>query len=189
MQINLSWKEPSLVSKYKTGVSLHSHTNISEETLDIIPRYTEKIPYLGRSIKAQQRKYFEATGKPLDFGKAFWTPPLSPLQALQLESKQITSQGLKALVSLSDHDNLQAGYNLSVLEATQGTPVSVEWTIPFGATYFHMGVHNLARGSAHDVMGQLAAYTKDPKPESLGPLLSMLNQDPEIGRASCRERV
>src|SRR5450432_946596 len=177
-QIHLYWKDHSVVSQYKTGVSLHSHTNISEETLDIIPRYTEKIPYLGRSIKAQQQKYLELTGKPLDFSKAYWTPPLSPLQALQLESKQITSHGLKALVSLSDHDNLQAGYNLSVLEAAQGTPVSVEWTIPFGTTYFHLGVHNLERSNAHNTMAELAAFTADPKPERLGPLLTMLNRDP-----------
>ena len=178
MNIHLSWKETSFISKFKTGVSLHSHTNISEESLDIIPLYTGKVPYLGRAIKAQQRKYEELNGKPLDFGKAFWTPPLSPLQALQLESKQITDHGLNALVSLSDHDSIKAGYNLSVLEATQGTPVSVEWTIPFGSTYFHLGVHNLERNTAHDVMGQLALYTNDPKPESLGPLLTMLNQDP-----------
>ncbi len=101
MQIHLHWKDPAVVSQFKTGVSLHSHTNLSEESLDIIPRYTERIPYLGRSIKAQERKYLEKTGKPLDFAHAFWTPPLSPLQALQLEAKQITSLGLKPLVSLS----------------------------------------------------------------------------------------
>lgn len=178
MQIHLYWKEPSVISRYKTGVSLHSHTNLSEETLDIIPRYTEKIPYLGKSVKAQERKYFEQTGQVLDFAKAFWTPPLSPLQALELESKQISAHGLKPFVSLSDHDNLQAGYSLSVLEATQGTPVSVEWTIPFGTTYFHMGVHNIARNIAHDTMGELAAFTADPKPERLGGLLAMLNRDP-----------
>ena len=178
MPIHLSWKEPAVISRYKTGVSLHSHTNISEETLDIIPRYTAKIPYLGRSIKAQQRKYLALTGKPLDFGAAFWTPPLSPLQALELESKQITDHGLNPLVSLSDHDNLQAGYSLSVMEASQGTPVSVEWTVPFGTTYFHLGVHNLARKTAHERLGQLAAYTASPRPELLGPLLHSLNQDP-----------
>jgi len=176
--IHLHWKNSSAVTKFKTGVSLHSHTNLSEESLEIIPRYTERIPYLGASIKAQERKYFARTGKPLDFARAFWTPPLSPLQALQLEAKQISAQGLKPLVSLSDHDNLQAGYNLSVLEAAQGTPVSVEWTIPFGTTYFHLGVHNLERSDAHDTMAELAAFTADPKPERLGALLSMLNLDP-----------
>ena len=103
---------------------------------------------------------------------------MSPLQALELESAQIASHGLKPLVSLSDHDNLQAGYSLSVLEADQGTPVSVEWTIPFGTTYFHMGVHNIARNAAHDTMSELAAFTANPKPERLGPLLTLLNQDP-----------
>jgi hypothetical protein len=177
-QIHLYWKDPSAISRFRTGVSLHSHTNLSEETLDIIPRYAERLPYLGRSIEAQQRKYFAQTGKPLDFARAFWTPPVSPLQALELEAKQISGYGLKPLVSLSDHDNLQAGYSLSVLEAAQGTPVSVEWTIPFGTTYFHMGLHNLARSGAHDTMEQLAAFTADPKPDRLGPLLTRLNQDP-----------
>ena len=173
VNIHLSWKEPSVTGRFKTGVSLHSHTNLSEETLDIIPRYTEKIPYLGRSIKAQQRKYLEKMGKPLDFSNAYWTPPLSPLQAWQLESKQIHDLGLRSLVSLTDHDSIQAGYSLSVLETTRGTPVSVEWTIPFGTTYFHLGVHNLKRRVCLDVMAQLAAYT-----QPLGALLAMLSEDP-----------
>lgn len=177
-QIHLSWKDANVASQFRTGVSLHSHTNLSEETLDIIPRYTEKVPYLGNAVKAQQREYQRHTGKVLDFGNAFWTPPLSPLQALELEQRQITGLGLKPLVSLTDHDSIQAGCNLSVMEASAATPISVEWTIPFSTTYFHLGVHNLPRSNAHEIMAELAAFTKDPKPERLGGLLAMLNQDP-----------
>jgi hypothetical protein len=173
--IHLYWKEPAAVTRFKTGVSLHSHTNFSEESLDIVPRYTAKVPYLGSAVRAQTDRYERLHGKPLDFARAYWTPPLSPHQAHALEERQIAACGLKALVSLSDHDNIHAGFNLSVLKPS--TPVSVEWTIPFGPTYFHLGVHNLARATAHGVMERLRAFTADPV--GLGPLLATLNDQPD----------
>jgi hypothetical protein len=66
--------------------------------------------------------------------RAWWTPPLSTNQSLDLETAQIEGTlGLDAMVSLTDHDTIDAG----------ATPVSCEWTVPFRRTFFHIGVHNM----------------------------------------------
>ena len=38
---------------FRSGVSLHSHTMFSEESLDIVPRYTAKLPYVSRALRRQ----------------------------------------------------------------------------------------------------------------------------------------
>ncbi len=177
---HLIWKDRSVLKQFRTAVSLHSHTSQSEESLDMIPRYTGKIPYLGKAIIRQQQKYHDNMGHPLDFARAFWRPPLTPREALRLEIGQIERElGLEALVSLSDHDNIQAGVMLGMFAKDKPQPISVEWTIPFGSTFFHMGVHNLPPRDAGDIMKELAAFTANPEPEDLGGLLAMLNNFPE----------
>jgi len=114
-------------------------------------------------------------GSIVDFGRAFWTPPLSPREAFQLEAQQIeTKLGLRALVSLSDHDNIDAGMHLQVVPETSGTPISVEWSAPYFDTCFHLGVHNLPRESAPAWMVKFARHTANPDPTRLRQLLDEL---------------
>ncbi len=40
-KVTCLWKEPLAPKAYRTGVSLHSHTNHSKETLDFIGEYIE----------------------------------------------------------------------------------------------------------------------------------------------------
>ncbi|BDC51808.1 hypothetical protein F183_A41230 [Bryobacterales bacterium F-183] len=174
--IIFSWAPPAAAKSFRTGVSLHSHTNLSEESLDIIPRYTANVPYLGSEIRKLERRFQECTGRPLDFARAFWTPPLSPRQAYDLEWKQIAHDlGLFPLVSLTDHDNVQAGYQLRVLNLD--VPVSTEWSVPFGPTFFHVGVHNLKPSRGHQIMGMLSQVGGK---HSALELLAFLNEDPEV---------
>jgi hypothetical protein len=85
-----------------------------------------------------------------------------------VEEKQINRQlQLPGLVSLSDHDDIRAGSMLRVLPQFQSAPVSVEWTIPFGPTYFHVGVHNLPPADAPSLMNMLRAFTAAPDPKNL----------------------
>ena len=178
-EILFSWTHPDAVAKgYKTGVSLHSHTCLSEESLDIIPRYAARVPYLGAAIRQQQQRFLESNGKPLDFGRAFWTPPLSPRQAWDLETSQLEKSGLRPLISITDHDSVQSCYQLRVLG--KKAPVSFEWSVPFGSTFFHLGVHNLSAASGHEIAGHLATYTADPKPKLLTELFAGLNEDPAV---------
>src|SRR6202521_1580514 len=104
-QISCIWKQPGIAAKYKTAVSLHSHTNQSKESLLFIPAFAEKWPLLRWALKKQCKK----SCRPVDFSKAYWTPPLPPKRAFDLESNQIESDlELLSLVSLTDHDSIGA---------------------------------------------------------------------------------
>ena len=117
----------------------------------------------------------------LDFDKAYWSPPLPPLPAFELEKNQIERQlGLASLVSLTDHDNIEAPMLLRVVPEARRIPVSVEWTIPFRATTFHLGIHNLPSGSAETIMADLRDYTLSPSETRLTELLAMLHTNKDV---------
>ncbi len=164
------WKQPCISRRFRSGVSLHSHTLYSEESLDILPRHVGKIPILGKALDAS-----------VDYNEAFWTPPLSPRQSYRLEEKQINRQlDLPALVSLSDHDNVRAGTMLRVLPRFDKVPISVEWTVPFGPTFFHVGVHNLPEAEASATIAMLHAFTAQPALKALRDCLCKLNSYREV---------
>jgi hypothetical protein len=153
----------------------------SEESLEMIPRYTAKVPYLGAAIRRQQADYCVRKGQSFEFGHAFWTPPLSPRQAYRLEEKQIQRKlQLPALVSITDHDDIQAGTLLNVLDRFRKAPISTEWTIPFGPTFFHLGIHNMPCSESAFLMRTLAAYTASPNEKRLPEILEMLNRHPDL---------
>jgi hypothetical protein len=164
------WRDRAIDPQFKTGVSLHSHTQYSEESLDLLPIYLGHVPLLGRAL----------TG-PVDYNRAFWTPPLTPRQAYRLEEKQIQRRfQLPALVSLTDHDNVHAGAVLRLLDRFNSAPVSTEWTIPVGATFFHLGIHNLPFQRSEQIMQELRAYTARPTTLDLARCLDVLNACPEV---------
>jgi hypothetical protein len=175
------WRDAEVPVAFRTGVSLHSHSMYSEESLGMVPRYTAKIPYLGDAIRRQEKEYWRAKGLTFKFKDAFWTPPLAPRQAYRLEEKQIQRKfQLPALVSLTDHDDIRAGATLRVLDRFAQVPVSTEWTIPFGGTFFHLGVHNLPPGDAAAVAAELAVYSAQPDERKLAGLLQTLNSMPDV---------
>ena len=178
---HLLWNNRKAGEGFRTGVSLHSHTNCSNESLGMIPRQTRNVPWLGHAIQKQERKYLLNTGNRLDFNRAFWTPPLNPQQAYQLERQQLERElSVAGFVSLSDHDNIEAGSQLNMVDRENFHPVSVEWTIPFGCTFFHLGVHNLPAQEARRMMSDLAGYTQEPRKPLLAELLEELNRFPEV---------
>jgi hypothetical protein len=59
-------------------------------------------------------------------------------------------------------------------------PVSTEWTIPYGTTFFHLGIHNLPTSSALPIAAELAAFTANPDECKLGGILHMLNAMPDV---------
>ena len=172
-RVHFLWNERNLHAKFRTGVSVHSHTLYSRESLDFIGRATANTPWLSGAIRKQQEKYRALKGCDVNLKRAWWTPPLSPLHAWKLEKSQIEN-GLdrEALVSLTDHDNIDAGLNLSWLEETRECPISVEWTVPFRETFFHFGIHNLPAQEATSIMRDLAAFTANPVETEISPLRS-----------------
>jgi hypothetical protein len=166
------WQTPAAPPEFRCGVSLHSHTMYSRESLSMVPHYTSKVPYLGAAVRRQEG---------FNFDDAYWTPPLAPRQAYRLEEKQIQRKlKLPALISLTDHDDIRAGAQLQVLERFKNVPVSTEWTIPFAETFFHLGVHNMAAGQAAQLMDRLAAFTAKPEPAGLNALLDTLHAMPDV---------
>ena len=140
-RLRFRWRENGFARQFRTGVSLHSHTMHSLESLGFIPRYAEAIPPLAWEIRRQARKYLEKCGRELDYTRAFWTPPLPATHAFELEKRSIEREcGLAALVSITDHDNVEAAARLRVREETKQAPISLEWTVPIGPSYFHIGI-------------------------------------------------
>ncbi|HTS75296.1 MAG TPA: hypothetical protein VMG40_03780 [Bryobacteraceae bacterium] len=173
----LHWRDRNVARRFRRAVSLHSHTLYSRESLAFIPRYTSKVPLLGEAIRRHQRRYRERTGRELDFSRAFLRPPLAPREALELERAQIENVlDLDPLVSLSDHDDIQAGALLAVLN--RDAPISVEWTVPFGPSFFHIGIHNLPAARAQATMRELQEVTAAPTRERISQTLAAVHEFP-----------
>ena len=166
----LLWRDAAIDPQFRTGVSLHSHTQYSEESLDLVPKYLSHVPFLRHALADS-----------IQFERGFWTPPLTPRQAYRLEEKQIQRRlQLPALVSLTDHDNIHAGTVLHLLDRFSSAPISTEWTIPVGPTFFHLGVHNLPPRRAERIMKELSAYTAKPSASDLARTLGLLNAYPNV---------
>jgi hypothetical protein len=150
----------------------------SREYLGRLPSYIAKFPIGSYILEREFGRLHLYHGWIFDFKKVYWTPPLSPREAHDLERKQIEERlGRKALVSLSDHDNIEAGLHLRLLEGTRFTPISVEWTVPNGKTEFHLGVHNLPISRAGAWMKEFAEYTAKRNREHLRKVLAGLNDE------------
>src|SRR5262249_21298144 len=141
-KIHAEWAA-SPARRFRTGVSLHSHTLHSKESLQFIYKAAEKAPVLAHAIARGEKRFLELNSEKLNFARGWWTPPLGPHEAWAVEAAQVERLNLDALVSLTDHDDIEAPVALQLLEDSKGSPISVEWTVPFGPTFFHLGIHNL----------------------------------------------
>ncbi len=180
-QFHYQWRDGRAIQRFRSAVSLHSHTLHSHESLDFIPRFAQAIPLVREAVNAQERRYERKNGRALDYDSAYWTPPLSERDAVQLERSQIhSSLDLAALVSLTDHDNIDAASHLHMFEEHRDAPISVEWTVPYGPTFFHLGIHNLPTGNSRAWMGRLAEFTAAPQSNELRSLLSDLSATQDV---------
>lgn len=170
--IVFSWRDHGFHDRYQTGVSLHSHTIYSRENLGFIPQIASRLPIFAGALERGRVRFRRTHGYELDFAKGWWTPPLSARDALDLEQDQIVrSLDLTPLVSLTDHDSIEAGATLQTIGKYRHVPISTEWTVPFGRTFFHLGIHNLPPIHAHAAMDMMEEFTARPRVEALGPLL------------------
>ena len=129
---------------FRTGVSVHGHTLHSQENLSFVYRMAARVAPLRIAVEKGEAFYQRHHGTAFDFSRGWWTPPLAAYDAWSVETRQITERfGMQPLVSLSDHDNIDAPILLQHRTECRPVPVSVEWTVPFGGTFFHLGVHNL----------------------------------------------
>jgi hypothetical protein len=164
--IRFAWRGGWPTGEFDSAVSLHGHTMHSRECLSFLPRCLRQVPGVGQLVN-----YYERGQAGVDFSRAWWTPPLTPASALSLEREQIARLGLRPIVSLTDHDDIEGGLALGVTSDPDDTPVSVEWTVPYERTFFHLGVHNLPRQKSGAWMGAMAEYTADPREHALPAIL------------------
>lgn len=183
--VSYLWREPEAVKGFTTGVSLHSHTNQSKETLDFISELSKDWSVLQPVIRWAERRCKRFTGIDPDYARSYWTPPLTPSLAFDLERRQIEEKlQLTGLVSITDHDDIQAPMLLRTVAVSRHIPVSVEWTVPFGETAFHLGIHNLPSAQGTAWMERMAAFTAMPAetrpPKLLTEMLAELDELPGV---------
>ncbi len=179
-RISYLWKDPHAGKGYSTGVSLHSHTNQSKETLDFLANLGAQYQWMRPLMRAGERRS-RNYNVPVNYAAAYWTPPLTPRLAFDLESRQIEKLGLMPLVSLTDHDNIHAPMLLRTVASARHIPVSVEWSAPFGGDQaFHLGIHNLPSESGAAWMKVFEEYTANPEEGKLTEILSALHDLPNV---------
>ena len=179
-RVSYIWEEGMATLPYSTGVSLHSHTSASKESLFLLHKMGTEAPFAGALLRCYERASQKRSELTLDFVAANWRPPLLPRMAFDTEGRQIQRLGLEALVSLTDHDTMEAPLLLRTISVARQIPVSVEWTAPFGRTTFHIGVHNLPSADAIDWMRRFEQFTEDPSDADLGALLEELDAIPQV---------
>jgi hypothetical protein len=172
--VRFAWHEQRPVQGVEAGVSLHGHTLHSQECLSFLPTYLHLVPGVSQIVSYYQRALS------IDFARAWWTPPLTPASALSLERGQIAKLGLRPMVSLTDHDDIHAGLSLGITADPSETPLSVEWTVPYERTFFHLGVHNIPRSAAGLWMEAMVDYTARPREELLPTILDEFARVPDV---------
>ena len=167
------------VRDVRTVVSLHSHTHHSKEVLWFLPAWVSRIPIARHFVNRELRKHQGRAGRALDFSRAYWCPPLPPKAVFDSEAAQIADRfGAAPLVSITDHDNITAPLGLAAAGLGASCPVSVEWTVPFRGTVFHLGMHNLPPDSALVLVREFQAFTRTPVEPRLADLLAWAHGEP-----------
>jgi hypothetical protein len=179
--ISYLWCDQRTTHGFRTGVSLHSHTNQSKETLSFLANIGAQHPVWRPLLARMERRAEINHGVRVNYAAAYWTPPLTPKLAFDLESDQIEKLDLSPMVSISDHDNIKAPMLLRTVPSARQIPVSVEWSAPYGGVQdFHFGIHNLPSARAQEWMAILGEFTAHPDDERLTEILAALNDEPNV---------
>lgn len=177
VKVRFIWRDPAAPRSYHAGVSLHGHTMHSKECLAFLPRYLRQVPGVSGIVRRYERPS-RGVRPPVDFSRAYWTPPLTAAAALRVEREQIAGLGLRPVVSLTDHDDIEAGVSLQLTSDRAETPVSVEWTVPYDGSILHFGIHNLPPSGERAWMAAMEEYASAPREARLPELLESLSRIP-----------
>ncbi len=179
--VSYLWRDKDATREFRTGVSLHSHTNQSKETLDFLANLGSQYPAIRPLLSRLERRSEGIHGLRVNYAASYWTPPMTPKLAFDLESGQIEKLDLASMVSITDHDNINAPMLLRTVPSARRIPVSVEWSVPYGGVQdFHLGVHNLPSARARVWMQTLAEFTAKPSDKRLMEILVDLNDEPDV---------
>ncbi len=106
--ISYLWRDRKASEGFQSGVSLHSHTNQSHETLDFLANFGNQYPWMRPLLTRLEQRSERMHGVRVDYAASYWTPPMTPRLAFDLETKQIEKLNLTPMVSITDHDNIKA---------------------------------------------------------------------------------
>ena len=184
-----------LSEKAKTAYLSTATRNI-KGMLDLF-RTTRQASIISYFWQKERAKYVEKEGKGIDFSTAYWSPPMSGPAVYEIEREQMNTAGLEAIVSVTDHDSIDACLQVNETQENRKAPISLEWTVPFDYGFFHVGVHNLPKDRAVEITKTLLDYTfgENPTDEKLTEMFVMLNDirlsDPHHPSvlSSCRYRA
>ena len=74
--ISYLWRERNAPRGYRSGVSLHSHTNQSKETLDFLANLGNQYPVI-RPLLSRLESSSEANhGVRINYAASYWTPQI-----------------------------------------------------------------------------------------------------------------
>jgi len=179
--VSYLWRDRGAARGFRSGVSLHSHTNQSHETLDFLANLGNQYPLIRPLLTRMETRASSRHGLRVDYARSYWTPPMTPMLAFDVEKRQVEQLGLDAMVSLSDHDNIRAPMLLRTVPSARRIPVSVEWSAPYaGVQDFHLGIHNLPSGRAAEWMRIFADFTRRPNDARLTEILAALDAEPDV---------
>jgi hypothetical protein len=179
--ISYLWRDRNAPAAFRTGISLHSHTNQSQETLDFLANFGNQFPAVRPFMARLERRSEQNHGVRINYARSYWTPPMTPKLAFDLESRQIEKLDLASMVSITDHDTIKAPMLLRTVPSARRIPVSVEWSAPYGGMQsFHLGVHNLPATRAAQWMADLEHYTAHPSDARFTEILVALHNEPNV---------
>jgi hypothetical protein len=178
--ISYLWRDKKASQGFRSGVSLHSHTNQSHETLDFLANFGNQYPWMRPLLSRLEQRSERIHGVRVNYAASYWTPPMTPKLAFDLETRQIENLEMASMVSITDHDNITAPMLLRTVPSARQIPVSVEWTVPYGEQSFHLGVHNLPSARAAEWMETLSGYTAGPSNARLSEILRALDEEPNV---------
>ena len=181
-RISYLWNNEHAAEGFASGVSLHSHTSRSKETLDFIAKLANEYGCFRGILAREEKRCQRNHSLQVNYAASYWTPPLTPRLAFDLESNQIANAlQVQPLVSITDHDDIQAPMLLRTVASARHIPVSVEWTTPYGDDQaFHLGIHNLPSDAGTLWMERFAAFTAQPSNARLTEMLSALHDLPNV---------
>src|SRR5580692_2326516 len=74
--ISYLWRDANAPQGFRTGVSLHSHTNQSTETLDFLANLGNQFSVLRPFLSRMERRSEAVYGIRINYAAAYWTPPM-----------------------------------------------------------------------------------------------------------------
>jgi hypothetical protein len=179
--ITYLWRDQDASRGFRSGISLHSHTNQSRETLNFLANFGNQYPVMRPLMSRLERRAERNHGFKVNYAAGYWTPPLTPKLAFDLERKQIEALDLSPMVSVTDHDNIQAPILLRTVPSARQIPISMEWSAPYGGVQsFHLGIHNLPSTRVNEWVKTLKEFTAAPSDARLTEILAALHEEPNV---------